>query len=845
MRLKTIIVPKLVLAGLCTLVIACGTQSESNNSSQSSNTSESTTTSTTSPSSSVPSFDDDSDGIANAVDNCIAVANSDQADTDNDGIGDACDTGTAVTVASVNRLELVDAANLQPIKRISNGDTLDLNGLPTAFNFTVASSDVAATGSIGIDMTDCASLNRVENAAPYTVAPQGVDFNRLDVGDCSVTATPYELPNEGGVAGRPMTVSFKVVDTTVADSDDDNDGIFNTADNCPTVSNANQADLDDDGIGDVCDTDDDADTIADTVDNCPQVANTDQADSDNDGLGNACDSVNNVLASANTNGAIKAVINPSRTSCASPCTVVFSADKTTAQGLDSHGVWSQLSYYWDFDTDETDTYGSLYKQTYTWVEGDTARESGHVPMVTKTFLCNTGTCTYNVGMRAQNANGDWADAFQTITVKSEAAQWTAANTVCISNTLSTSSNWTAYDKPCPSGAKKQSVTLDYDQYNGKLVLFKKGDVFSQNIGTLLNQRDFKIGVFGNDGEERPEIDGSIEIGNTNFSGPANAPTAANTNNLTNSMVTAYGWPSNIYIEGLKVGEVVFPMSYQHIGLHDLDMDRREYSTGGRIDVANSATMCHWSSGLDCSKVPFPKGGYISSVNLVGESLSADGGPTVQIVQTACPMVNFLGVVDTSVQRAREHNLRIAGWYRINIMRSIFRGEHELPGKQKITLRTCLKSGGNWEGGGWAKAPELPSTYLNDTEGRTRADAESKAPISGGYEFAHGSRYQVVAYNQIGDSSAKIGNMEGGVPYQTNALQEDVSLWQDIIVAHNKFESEPSRQSTQDVALQSTYGTCVDNDYASSGILCFPSTQDSKLFFRREPTVIPSPSTPGS
>jgi hypothetical protein len=33
----------------------------------------------------------------------------------------------------------------------------------------------------------------------------------------------------------------------------------------------------------------DNDTILDAVDNCPSIANTDQADLDNDGLGNACD----------------------------------------------------------------------------------------------------------------------------------------------------------------------------------------------------------------------------------------------------------------------------------------------------------------------------------------------------------------------------------------------------------------------------------------------------------------------------------------------------------------------------------------------------------------------------
>lgn len=38
-----------------------------------------------------PDGDDDADGIRNADDNCIAVANTDQADADGDTVGDACD----------------------------------------------------------------------------------------------------------------------------------------------------------------------------------------------------------------------------------------------------------------------------------------------------------------------------------------------------------------------------------------------------------------------------------------------------------------------------------------------------------------------------------------------------------------------------------------------------------------------------------------------------------------------------------------------------------------------------------------------------------------------------------
>lgn len=73
-------------------------------------------------------------------------------------------------------------------------------------------------------------------------------------------------------------------------NDDDGDGVCGGSDNCPFASNADQADVDGDGAGDVCDADDDNDGVPDTTDNCHWDANPDQADSDGDGAGNACDS---------------------------------------------------------------------------------------------------------------------------------------------------------------------------------------------------------------------------------------------------------------------------------------------------------------------------------------------------------------------------------------------------------------------------------------------------------------------------------------------------------------------------------------------------------------------------
>ena len=75
----------------------------------------------------------------------------------------------------------------------------------------------------------------------------------------------------------------------VCDDDIDGDGVDNNADNCPNDHNPGQEDNDNDNYGDACDDDDDNDGYVDTDDNCPRVKNSDQTDTDSDGTGDACD----------------------------------------------------------------------------------------------------------------------------------------------------------------------------------------------------------------------------------------------------------------------------------------------------------------------------------------------------------------------------------------------------------------------------------------------------------------------------------------------------------------------------------------------------------------------------
>jgi len=76
--------------------------------------------------------------------------------------------------------------------------------------------------------------------------------------------------------------------------DFDNDGIVDAVDNCPGGYNPDQGDTDGDGTADACDDDDDDDGIPDTIDNCLLIDNAGQEDDDGDGIGNLCDNCPNM-----------------------------------------------------------------------------------------------------------------------------------------------------------------------------------------------------------------------------------------------------------------------------------------------------------------------------------------------------------------------------------------------------------------------------------------------------------------------------------------------------------------------------------------------------------------------
>lgn len=122
-------------------------------------------------------------------------------------------TGTAPVVTG---LTLYNAATDQPIRALTNGAVLDFAQLGTD-DLSVVASTNAATESVRFGL-DGNSNFMTENAAPYAIASETglADLNAWtpSLGDHTLRVTPYAGNAATGTAGAPVTVAFRVQNTT-------------------------------------------------------------------------------------------------------------------------------------------------------------------------------------------------------------------------------------------------------------------------------------------------------------------------------------------------------------------------------------------------------------------------------------------------------------------------------------------------------------------------------------------------------------------------------------------------------------------------------------------------------
>lgn len=255
-----------------------------------------------------PNADTDGDSILDAVDNCPANSNGNQADTDRDGIGNVCDicTGEDDTLdvdsdtfcASNDNCDDIANARQKDQNRNGVGDACEPN--PAALedkdedgrvNIDDNCRDVANSDQADVDLDGIGDVCDVE-----VNAPEDTDFDHDGVSNaddnCERIANPLQEDSNGFEDGDGAGDACEMVPPL--EGDVDRDTVPDETDNCPHVSNVNQADIDNDNAGDACDpaddsADADADGVPDHRDSCIDVVNPDQSNLDHDGYGDMCD----------------------------------------------------------------------------------------------------------------------------------------------------------------------------------------------------------------------------------------------------------------------------------------------------------------------------------------------------------------------------------------------------------------------------------------------------------------------------------------------------------------------------------------------------------------------------
>ncbi len=273
----------------------------------------------------LPSLDGDANGI---IDSCEGVWVINELLADPGSVNDANNDGNN----SSTQDEFVEFVNISGIDQdISNYQISDGFGIRHTFDEgTIVAADcvvvvfgggtpvgqfggatvfIASTGSLGLNNSgDTVTLLDAGGAAvaSYTYGSEGNADQSL-TRDPDITGTePLVQHSSASLSGGATHSAGTLQDGTPfsgcsVEQDSDGDGVPDATDNCPTIPNSNQADCDQDSVGDVCQID--ADPLLDCdndgqLDSCQLAGN----DCNNNSILDSCDFASGVLTDANSNG---------------------------------------------------------------------------------------------------------------------------------------------------------------------------------------------------------------------------------------------------------------------------------------------------------------------------------------------------------------------------------------------------------------------------------------------------------------------------------------------------------------------------------------------------------------
>ncbi len=160
----------------------------------------------------------------------------------------------------------VQSPNQSPMVTLTSPVSGSVYQAPATITLSATASD--SDGTIGkVDFYQGSTLLNTDTTSPYSYT-----WSNVSAGSYSFYA---KATDNTGAATSTITVSIDVQNVI----DSDHDGVADSVDNCPLVTNTDQANSDADSFGNFCD-------------NCPTIDNNDQADSNQNGIGDVCDVAN-------------------------------------------------------------------------------------------------------------------------------------------------------------------------------------------------------------------------------------------------------------------------------------------------------------------------------------------------------------------------------------------------------------------------------------------------------------------------------------------------------------------------------------------------------------------------